>query len=184
MYMQETVDWKRMESELLKYRRKKIADERSAKMKESIQNAWDKVTGRISAAVLPDSDEVRDVEEAKDQTELLSPGMSSSTSEENLSEEEESPEEHSKKYKMMMLFLKFLMWLFAYIGFVKIGFGAVYFCVTALWFIYASTSTRRKKKKGEKSAYSVFNENCEAIDGTLKAEQLERQLLFGGLAGH
>lgn len=36
----------------------------------------------------------------------------------------------------------------------------------------------RVKPKGKKevSAYSVFNDNCEAIDGTFKAEMFEKQL--------
>lgn len=37
----------------------------------------------------------------------------------------------------------------------------------------------RKKKPGEISAYSVFNEGCESIDGTLKAEQFEREIRYG-----
>lgn len=38
-------------------------------------------------------------------------------------------------------------------------------------------NTRVKPKgKKEPSAYSVFNENCEAIDGTFKAEMFEKQL--------
>ena len=31
-------------------------------------------------------------------------------------------------------------------------------------------------KEGEKSAYAVFNPGCEAIQGTLTAAQLEREL--------
>ncbi|CAH2045007.1 unnamed protein product, partial [Iphiclides podalirius] len=37
----------------------------------------------------------------------------------------------------------------------------------------------RPKKRGEVSAYSVFNENCTSIDGTLKAEQFEREIRYG-----
>ena len=40
-----------------------------------------------------------------------------------------------------------------------------------LWYIY--------RKAGEASAYSVFNENCEAIDGTLTAQQFEREIRHG-----
>lgn len=38
--------------------------------------------------------------------------------------------------------------------------------------------TNEPKKKGEASAYSVFNPNCEQIDGTFTAEQFERELLY------
>ena len=33
------------------------------------------------------------------------------------------------------------------------------------------------RKAGEASAYSVFNENCEAIDGTMNAQHFERDLM-------
>ena len=33
-----------------------------------------------------------------------------------------------------------------------------------------------RRKRGQPSAYSVFNPNCEAIDGTLTAEQFEREI--------
>ena len=33
------------------------------------------------------------------------------------------------------------------------------------------------KKDGELSAYSVFNPNCEQLEGTFTAEQFERELL-------
>ena len=35
------------------------------------------------------------------------------------------------------------------------------------------------RKAGEASAYSVFNENCEAIDGTFTAQQFEQNLRRG-----
>lgn len=50
----------------------------------------------------------------------------------------------------------------------------VYLVISGLLFIYFNTRTG-PKKEGEVSAYSVFNPNCEAIDGTLKAEQFERE---------
>lgn len=42
-------------------------------------------------------------------------------------------------------------------------------------------NTRTTRKKNEVSAYSVFNENCHSIDGTLKAEQFEREIRYGVL---
>lgn len=38
---------------------------------------------------------------------------------------------------------------------------------------------KSKKQDGEMSAYSVFNKNCEAIKGTLTAEQFENEIKFG-----
>ena len=41
-----------------------------------------------------------------------------------------------------------------------------------------STSTRGRRP-GEASAYSVFNPNCEAIDGTLTGDQFQREIMYG-----
>lgn len=71
-----------------------------------------------------------------------------------------------------------IIWVTLYIYFLSIQFGAVFFVLSALVGIFLNTRTR-PKKKGEVSAYSVFNENCVSIDGTLKAEQIEKQMLFG-----
>lgn len=49
---------------------------------------------------------------------------------------------------------------------------------SALLGIYFNTRTE-PKKRNEMSAYSVFNKNCESIDGTLKAEQFEREIRYG-----
>ena len=37
----------------------------------------------------------------------------------------------------------------------------------------------RRRQKGELSAYSVFNENMERIDGTFTAEQFEERMIYG-----
>lgn len=57
-------------------------------------------------------------------------------------------------------------------------FGTVYFIVSLLIGIYLNTRTQ-PRSKNEISAYSVFNKNCESIDGTLKAEQFEREIRYG-----
>ena len=86
-------------------------------------------------------------------------------------------------FSKTMCALYFLLWITLYIIAIKVEFGAVYFIVTALLFIYFNTRSGRKKK-GEISAYSVFNPDCQSIDGTLKAEQLEREFMYGGLVIH
>ena len=40
------------------------------------------------------------------------------------------------------------------------------------------------RKAGEMSAYSVFNPNCESIDGTLTAQQFEREIRHGPAAAN
>lgn len=39
-----------------------------------------------------------------------------------------------------------------------------------------NTRVKPRSARKEVSAYSVFNEGCEAIDGTFKAEMFEKQL--------
>ena len=73
--------------------------------------------------------------------------------------------------------LKFLLWLCLLGFFVQIGFAIVYLIVSASYFMYTSMAT--KSGGNGPSAYSVFNEGCERIDGTFTAEQFENQLRHG-----
>lgn len=93
---------------------------------------------------------------------------------ESLEEEKQEP----WTYFITKWTIYIIIWVSLYIFFLKQGFGAVFFVVSALIGICLNTRTRRKKK-GEVSAYSVFNQNCASIDGTLKAEDLQRQMLYG-----
>ncbi|KAK8732299.1 hypothetical protein OTU49_007015, partial [Cherax quadricarinatus] len=68
--------------------------------------------------------------------------------------------------------LKCLMWLLLFKVFILIEFGAVFFIFSAFIFIWF-TLRSEPKKKGEVSAYSVFNPDCKAIDGSYTAEQFE-----------
>lgn len=76
--------------------------------------------------------------------------------------------------------LCFMLWSIFWAIFIKFQFGLVYFVISLLIGIYLNTRTH-PKRKGEVSAYSVFNQNCESIDGTLKAEQFEREIRYGQL---
>ena len=71
-----------------------------------------------------------------------------------------------------------MAWLCGYILAIRFGWGAVYFSLSVLLVIWKSLSRSRRRKRGERSAYSVFNENCERIEGTLDAEQLQRQMFL------
>ncbi|OBS59753.1 hypothetical protein A6R68_09116 [Neotoma lepida] len=73
-------------------------------------------------------------------------------------------------------FLKVLLWLVLLGLFVELEFGLAYFVLSMFYWMYVGTRGPGEKKEGEKSAYSVFNPGCEAIQGTLTAEQLEREL--------
>lgn len=74
--------------------------------------------------------------------------------------------------------LYFLLWITLYAIALKYEFGAVYFVLSALLFICLNTRSG-PKRRGEPSAYSVFNPNCEAIEGTLDASQFEREIRYG-----
>lgn len=74
-----------------------------------------------------------------------------------------------------VLFLKVLLWLILFGLFIELEFGAVYVLLSTFYFIYTNTGTG-KKLKNEPSAYSVFNPNCERIQGSLTAEQFESEI--------
>ena len=89
----------------------------------------------------------------------------------------------SSQYKYLIIALKILLWLIIWGTFIEVGFGAVFFVVSVLVFVYFSTRTGPKRGDGP-SAYSVFNPNCERIEGTFTAEQFEKELRYGALAVH
>lgn len=96
------------------------------------------------------------------------------------SEVESSAEQNQESWKYFIVkwSLFSLIWISLFMYFIKIQFGAVFFTISVLVGIYLNTRTR-PKKNGEVSAYSVFNQDCQSIDGTLNAEQLQRQMLYG-----
>lgn len=75
--------------------------------------------------------------------------------------------------------LKVVLWLLVWGFFIEVEFGAVYLVISGLLFIFVSLRGGKKRADGELSAYSVFNKNFEAIEGTLSAEQFERELRYG-----
>ncbi len=78
------------------------------------------------------------------------------------------------------LFLKIILWFALLIVFILIEFAAVYIVFSLFYVMYVNMrSGRDAKRPGELSAYSVFNPNCERIDGTLTAEQFEKELRHG-----
>lgn len=93
-----------------------------------------------------------------------------------LNEIEETPEAEPEELKIQILkiSLKFLLWLVLLVIFIKIEFGLVFFVCSLLVIIYLNTNVGKKSKV---SAYSVFNPNFERIQGTITAEQLERNLI-------
>ncbi|KAB0799792.1 hypothetical protein PPYR_07672 [Photinus pyralis] len=99
-------------------------------------------------------------------------------------EELEEDENCSWSYLQIVTYiLYFILWGTVYLIFIKLQFGIIYLIISALIGIYLNTRTS-PKKRNEVSAYSVFNENCKSIDGTLKAEQFEKEIRFGAIGVH
>ncbi|XP_049747268.1 SAYSvFN domain-containing protein 1 [Elephas maximus indicus] len=93
------------------------------------------------------------------------------------------PPRHDQSFLINITVLKVLLWLVLLGLFVELEFGLAYFILSLFYWMYVGTRSPEEKKAGEKSAYSVFNPGCEAIQGTLTAEQLERELQLRPLEG-
>lgn len=74
-----------------------------------------------------------------------------------------------------------ILWTTVYAIFIKLEFGLVFLIVSALVGMYLNTRTT-PKVKGEVSAYSVFNKDCKSIDGSLNADQFDKEIRGGGRA--
>ncbi|XP_053210744.1 uncharacterized protein LOC128394443 [Panonychus citri] len=85
------------------------------------------------------------------------------------------------KKDYILTFIKFSIYCFLQVMALKAEWGAVFFIVSLLYFIYYNTRTR-KRMIGEPSAYSVFNDGCEPIDGAMDANRLINQLTLGQMA--
>lgn len=123
----------------------------------------------------PHSDSLIDVKKRN-------PIIKNKNKEADLAQPEADPPEavddsESLKLKIIKLSLKFLLWAILFAIFIRFEFGVVYLVVSLLVIIYLNTGVR--KKKGHLSAYSVFNPNLERIEGTVTAEQLQKNLMGG-----
>ncbi|XP_046461902.1 SAYSvFN domain-containing protein 1-like [Daphnia pulex] len=85
---------------------------------------------------------------------------------------------NDREFKWFLYFLKIVLWIVLYLLCLELEFGAVYIIFSAFYLIF--TNFRNGQRKSwEPSAYSVFNPGCEAIDGTLKPEQFEKEIRYG-----
>jgi len=69
--------------------------------------------------------------------------------------------------------LKFILWILLYYVFLRLEFGTVYFIFSIFVLMFTNLG---KRKKGEMSAYSVFNKNQKALPGSLQASQFEAEI--------
>ncbi|XP_015516899.1 SAYSvFN domain-containing protein 1 [Neodiprion pinetum] len=161
-----------MEAKLAAYRVRKRKQAMVESMKNSVKGVltWGSNTSNTSASSSPPPAYV-ELEDRED--------IESSQSEESL---DLTPAENPVLTQVTYL-LYFLLWATLYMIALQFEFGAVYFIVSSLVLIWKNTRSG-PKKKGEISAYSVFNPNCQAIDGTLNAEQFEREIRYGASSVH
>ena len=77
-----------------------------------------------------------------------------------------------------------MLWICLLVVFIKIEFALVYLATSGFALIYLNLGNEGdSRKRGEEdasmSAYSVFNPGCQSIDGTLTAQQFEREIRHG-----
>ncbi|XP_077568156.1 SAYSvFN domain-containing protein 1 [Stigmatopora nigra] len=74
--------------------------------------------------------------------------------------------------------LKVLLWVVLLGFFVELDFGLPFFVVSLFYWLYEGLRDSGEREPGEMSAYSVFNPGCQALLGTLTAEQMEAEMGF------
>ncbi|PSN46118.1 SAYSvFN domain-containing protein 1 [Blattella germanica] len=154
----------------------KLAEYRARKRKEALFNM----------VTLKSNWEKSDIPQAREEDECLSESslisQTSEGAESTTSDIDTIPEDWSW-LTIISYVLYILLWATLYAIAIQMEFGTVFLVVSILYGIWRNTRTG-PKKQGEVSAYSVFNPNCEAIDGTLKAEQFEREIRYGAGSVH
>eukprot|EP00056_Hartaetosiga_gracilis_P001697 m.46962 g.46962 ORF g.46962 m.46962 type:complete len:170 (-) comp10738_c0_seq1:189-698(-) len=107
-------------------------------------------------------------------------------------QKEEEGEEKKKDKGPKYVYIKEMTWvdillrvglyLVCQYVFAYVGFGVPFFLVSVLVAMYLSTNVRwKRRKKGDLSAYSVFNPNFEKLPGEMDGEKMARQYTGGGL---
>uniref|UniRef100_A0A1B6MAL2 SAYSvFN domain-containing protein n=1 Tax=Graphocephala atropunctata TaxID=36148 RepID=A0A1B6MAL2_9HEMI len=159
-----------MDRKLAEYRAQKKREELIKVSKEKIYSIFINVKQRNK---MSEGDKSKDegIEIENDRSSNSSDGETSSADDDN---------QCCDELTFSKISLYFSLWLILFSFAVYLEFGAVYFILSLMYIIWTNTRTG-PKKRGEVSAYSVFNPNCEAIDGTLKAEQFEKEIRYGVL---
>ncbi|XP_076463522.1 uncharacterized protein LOC143295788 [Babylonia areolata] len=163
-----------MEAKLAEYRAKKRKEQRQ---KDNLTLSQ-RIFGLFRRTDSTDSNRKKDEDQM---AEPASPQQQSPDSPDtsgcDAEEEEEEFDPPPQKYRWLLLALKAALWCTVWLIFIELQFGAVFFTISALVFVYWNTRTGRRGKKASLSAYSVFNPNCERLQGTITAEQFEAELL-------
>lgn len=173
-----------MDKKLAAYRNKKRKKEmfESAKSKLKDLLFWDRHRFRENPTEAEDREHLNCESKVNDKDNKVDNDDVESTSSDDSSDDSSATSSHPA-IRWTLYSLYFSLWLTLYILALRIEFGAIYFILSSFYLIWVNTRTK-PKKKGEVSAYSVFNPDCKSIDGTLKAEQFEREIMFGATSIH
>eukprot|EP00123_Amoebidium_parasiticum_P020200 comp44854_c0_seq1/m.47518 comp44854_c0_seq1/g.47518 ORF comp44854_c0_seq1/g.47518 comp44854_c0_seq1/m.47518 type:complete len:152 (-) comp44854_c0_seq1:241-696(-) len=77
-------------------------------------------------------------------------------------------------------YLKFLLWWLLLGFFAEHEFGTVYFTFSLFALVFSNLDwSGKRRKKGDLSAYSVFNPNFETLEGTLTGDQIDKEIRKG-----
>jgi len=178
------------ESKLSEFRSKKLKSKSSSNGPLNVFTIWHSIRRRSERKAPDDvtSDQMSDNREQR--VELLSNESRSESQEslQSLPQSESTIDEEEleanlfdcKPYDLLLLSLKVLIYITCQTIAYLVQFGAVFFAISVLVFICTNLSTK-SKTKGQLSAYSVFNPNCQPIHGTVSAKDLENQLTFGAI---
>ncbi|RVE53930.1 hypothetical protein evm_001333 [Chilo suppressalis] len=176
-----------MEAKLREYRSLRRRQQIIDNAKEKIQESKEKLVKFLTPSFINEMGKEKEEEvllmdnEENDHQQICPEELENSNDvASNLSDLETTVEENTESwtYFTVKWTMYFIIWLTLFVIFLKLQFGAVFFVISVLIGICLNTRTR-PKRKGEVSAYSVFNQNCVSIDGTLKAEQFEREIMYG-----
>ncbi|EDW58901.1 uncharacterized protein Saysd1 [Drosophila virilis] len=172
------------QEQLIKYRKQKQKRELLNNFKSKIKKFWmlgtgeDQVQGKCQTSI--DIKPIKTVYAESSKVNETIDEYVSSSEDDQLSEENLNTNvgNESKCLKYTLWTVYFLFWVTLYVIAIELKFGMVFLMLSALFGIYFNTRTG-PKKSNEISAYSIFNKNCESIDGTLKAEQFENEIRYG-----
>ncbi|KAH0949522.1 hypothetical protein HN011_010702 [Eciton burchellii] len=169
-----------IQERLEEYRRQK----RKKAIRDWLAFRWNRVETEEFATKSPMDEKVKLCNESEENIKKTAAKITSSSAEdssmttEDVSSDEDTPVSGSRALIKFTYLLYALLWITLYVIALEYEFGAVYFVLSILVFICVNTRSG-PKRRGEPSAYSVFNPNCEAIDGTLDASQFENEIRYG-----
>ncbi|ERL92292.1 SAYSvFN domain-containing protein 1 [Dendroctonus ponderosae] len=159
---------------------KKLAAYRARKKREALINHYKARVKNMLPSFLSKKDEPELPDPSEETSRSLLEVASPLDEPEDCCSEPEEPQPFTTiDYVRYLLY--FLLWVTTYALFIQLQFGTVFLIVSGLMGIFLNTRTG-PKKANEISAYSVFNKNCEKIDGTLDGEKMTQQMLYGGFA--